>query len=56
MWQQTIWRLVTLKLNKKEFEDDDEYNNVDYNIGDILSGICSNEEILCVPKMISTKR
>ena len=38
---------IEFLINKKEFEDDDEYNNVDYNIGDILSGICSNEEILC---------
>lgn len=38
---------IEFLLNRDEFEDDKEYYNVDYNIVDVLSGVCNNEEILC---------
>lgn len=38
---------IEFLINKQEFEDDDEYRNVDYGIHDVLSSICNNEEILC---------
>lgn len=34
-------------LNKETFEYDEEYSNVDYDMADILSEVCSNEEQLC---------
>jgi hypothetical protein len=34
-------------LNKEVFEYDEEYSNVDYNMTDILSEVCNNEEQLC---------
>jgi hypothetical protein len=38
---------IEFLINKQEFEDDEEYRNVDYGISDVLSSICNNEEILC---------
>ena len=34
-------------MNKEEFEDESDYFNVDFDITDTLSEICSNEEALC---------
>ena len=34
-------------LNNQESEYDEEYSNVDYDITDILSEVCNNEEQLC---------
>ena len=34
-------------LNNQDSEYDEEYSNVDYDIADILSEVCSNEEQLC---------
>ena len=34
-------------LNNQDFEYDEEYSNVDYDITDILSEVCNNEEQLC---------
>ena len=33
--------------NKTEFEEAEEYRNVDFDMGAILSEICSDEEMLC---------
>lgn len=38
---------IEFLLNKNEFDDDNEYCNVDYEMTDTLSGICSDEEMLC---------
>ena len=34
-------------LNKQDTEYDEEYSNVDYDIADILTEVCNNEEQLC---------
>ncbi len=34
-------------LNQQDAEYDEDYSNVDYNISDILSEVCNNEEQLC---------
>jgi hypothetical protein len=34
-------------LNKEVFEYDEEYSNMDYDMTDILSEVCNNEEQLC---------
>ena len=34
-------------LNNQDTEYDDEYSNVDYDITDVLSEVCNNEEQLC---------
>lgn len=39
--------VIEFLVNKKDFEDDSEYHNVEYDISDILSGVCNNEEVLC---------
>lgn len=39
--------VIDFLLNKTEFEDDIDYHNVDFDISDILSEICNNEEALC---------
>ena len=39
--------VIDFLLNKKECEDETDYNNVDFDISDTLSEICSNEEVLC---------
>ena len=39
--------VMAFLLNKNEFEEENDYYNVEFNIDDILSEICNNEEILC---------
>ena len=34
-------------LNHTEIEDEQEYYNIDFDIDDILSEVCNNEEVLC---------
>jgi hypothetical protein len=34
-------------LNSQDFEYDEEYSNVDYDMADILNSVCNNEELLC---------
>ena len=38
---------IEFLINKKDLEDNQDYYNVDYNIDDLLSGLCNNEEQLC---------
>lgn len=38
---------IEFLLNKNDYEDEQEYDNVDYNISDLLGEVCSNEEQLC---------
>ena len=38
---------IEFLINKKDLEDNQDYYNVDYNIDDLLSGVCNNEEQLC---------
>lgn len=39
--------IIEFLLNKRELEDEPDYRNVDFDIGDVLSSICNNEEMLC---------
>ena len=39
--------VLSFLLNKNEFEEEMDYYNVEFNISDMLSGICNNEEVLC---------
>ena len=39
--------VIEALLNKNEFEEVDEYYNVDFDMDAILSEICNNEEMLC---------
>ena len=39
--------VIEFLVNKKDFEDDSEYHNVEYDISDVLSGTCNDEEALC---------
>ena len=39
--------VLSFLLNKNEFEEEIDYYNVEFNINDVLSGICNNEEVLC---------
>jgi hypothetical protein len=38
---------IEFMLNKDEAENETEYHNVDYDMADMLSAVCNNEEILC---------
>ena len=39
--------VIGFLLNKNNFEEDEEYYNLDFDMNDILGEICNNEEILC---------
>ena len=39
--------VIEALLNKNEFEEPDEYNNVEFDMSAILNEICNNEEMLC---------
>jgi hypothetical protein len=39
--------VIGFLLNNQDSEYDEEYSNVDYDITDILSEVCNNEEQLC---------
>ena len=39
--------VIDFLINKTDFEYELEYYNIDFDISDILSGICNNEEMLC---------
>ena len=39
--------ITTFLLNNQDSEYDEEYTNVDYDMTDILSEVCNNEEQLC---------
>jgi hypothetical protein len=39
--------VIEALLNKNEFEDADEFHNVDFDMSAVLNEICNNEEMLC---------
>ena len=43
----TMRCVIEALLNKNEFDDANEYYNVDFDMGSVLSEICNNEEMLC---------
>ena len=45
--KRAIKRAMDVLLNNQDSEYDEEYFNVDYDINDILSEVCNNEEQLC---------
>ena len=45
--KKTVKCVIGALLNNQDSEYDDEYSNVDYDMTDILSEVCNNEEQLC---------
>lgn len=39
--------VLSFLLNSSDVEDEQEYYNIDFDIDDILSEVCNNEEVLC---------
>lgn len=39
--------VLSFLLDKNDFEEESDYYSVEFDIGDILSEICNNEEVLC---------
>ena len=39
--------VISFLLNRSEVEDEQEYYNIDFDLDDILSEVCNNEEVLC---------
>ena len=39
--------VIGFLLNRNDFEEDEEYRNIDFDINDVLGEICNNEEVLC---------
>jgi hypothetical protein len=45
--KRTMKCIIEALLNKSEFEDLEEYHNVDFDMSAVLNEICNNEDMLC---------